>query len=582
MGEPTSKSRRGQGRLLASLLFAYLILALFFTWVLVPHDYEAEYLALGNLVVRGEVSLYQDEFTGQWTPLPFYFYGISQVVLGPSLFAGRLLSAALGAVVVALIFLLATRWGGPLAGATACALFCTHGLVMGYFAAVDFSGLVAALHLLGIYVLFGTNWPRRDLIGMAVFSVLFLVKPNYWPTIPFVLVFLLWRAGSHRARVAVTVAALAIPALFFLSDRTHLKMLAYVPILREWVEPLGYRPWHSLIEDVGHLGSEYYEVTWVTTLWGRLEEVVKAFAFFLKRYAVWVTAFVGLAALGIWRPRGRPSAADLWGPPGLRFTFWLYWYLLACQFIILGPLAKHAFAYMGAVAPLLATAIGCLFAAVWERVARPGPARGLVAAGMVLALAVSPWIHRQHNLPRRISLPDAPITALRKTAEGLAALIPAGETRVFSLADPLPIHLANRRTYLRQFHQHKFVFTSLRDPARYARSGIWGPSELEHWLGADARYAIVQASVLQFYRRRELYREILARMDSLLTQNFTLVETVPGGFGDGFLVYRRRGLATSETDRDRPGSLSAPYGNGAVARWSAFGATTPRSPSVGL
>ena len=101
-----------------------------------------------------------------------------------------------------------------------------------------------------------------------------------------------------------------------------------------------------------------------------------------------------------------------------------------------------------------------------------------MVAAMVVALAVSPWLHRHHNLPRVISLSSAPIPALQRTADRLAALIPAGETRVFSLADPLPIYLAGRRAYLQQSQQERFVFTSLRDPARTRRVGIWGPAEM--------------------------------------------------------------------------------------------------------
>jgi hypothetical protein len=510
----------------------------------VNHDYEAEYLALGSLVVRGELSLYQDEMRGQWVPLPFYFYGISQLVFGPTLLAARLLSVGLGAIVVALIFVLATRWGGLLAGTVACALFSTQGLVMGYFSTAHFASLVAALHLAGIYVLFCTDWPRRDLIAMVLFSALFLVKPNYWLTIPFVLLFLLWRAGSLKNRVAITAIALAIPVLFFAWDRNHVKIFAYVPILRGWVEPLGYHSWYSLTEDAARVAvSDYADIPWETSFWGRAVPILKSFLFFLKRYAIWVAALVGLTALGAWRTRDWRAAGRLWGPPGLRFTFWLFWYVVAVQFLILGPYAKQAVGFVGAVAPLLAVVIGYLFAVVTSRPTLPGAVRAAAGACIMLALAVSPWVHRHHNLPRTISLPDAPLPVLRKTAERLAALIPAGENRVFSIADPMPIHLANRRTYLRQFSQHKVVFTSLRDQTRYARVGMWGLSELEEWLGADARYAIIQAEVLQFYRAREPYREILARMDSLLAQNFSLVETVKGLSGDSFLVYRRKAAA---------------------------------------
>jgi hypothetical protein len=533
---------RGRPLLLFGLLLvAYLVFSVFYAWVLVNHDYEAEYLALGNLAVRGELSLYQDEMTGQWVPLPFYVYGVSQVVFGPSLLPARLLSVALGAIVLGLMFVLASRWGGPLAGTVAGALFCTQGLVLGYFTTVNFSPLVALLHLAGLYVLFCTDWLRRDVIGMAILSLLFLAKPHYWPTIPFALAFLLWRAPSGKDRGWVVAAGLAVPVLFFASDWHHVKIFAYIPILREWVTPLGYHSWHSLIQDPARVWtSDYADIGWETTPGGRAVEVAKSFAFFLKRYAVWAAALAGLALLRLWQCSGQRGETARWGPPGLRFTFWLFWYLVAWQFVIVGPYVKQSFAYVGAIAPLLAIVIGWLFATVWTGGGLPVVARSAAAVGMALAIVVSPWVHRHHNLPRRVSLTEATIPRLRTMADQLAHLIPPGETRVFFIGDPLPIHLAGRRTYLRQFHQHYMVFTSVRDQARYIRSGMWGYAELERWLGSDARYAIFQTTVMDFYRDREPYREILARMDQLLAQNFTLVATVNGLGEDRFLVYRRK------------------------------------------
>ncbi|PYN81531.1 MAG: hypothetical protein DMD96_09750 [Candidatus Rokuibacteriota bacterium] len=540
-----SEVRPERRTLLACLALAYLTFALFYAWVLVNHDYESEYLALGNLVVRGELSLYQDEMRGQWVPLPFYFYGLSQVLFGPSLLAGRLIAVALGAIVVGLVFTIATRWSGPLGGAAACALFCTQGLVMGYFSTVHFAGLVAALHLLGIYVLFCTRWPRRDLAAMAIVSMLFLVKPNYWPTIPFVLAFVLWHASSARRRVALVAVALVIPLLFFAWDRNHLKMLAYVPVLRNWVEPLGYSSWYSLTEDAGQVAqSDYADIPWDPSFSGRIVPTLKGFLFLLRRYAVWAALLAALVVLTAWLARVR-RARELWEPPGVRFTFWLFWYVVAFQFVIMGPYAKQAVGFVGAVAPLLAVVIGCLFATVVSQSALPGTVRTTALACLVLAVIVSPWVHRHHNLPRTIALADAPIPALRKVADRLAAVIPAGETRVFSVADPMPVHLAGRRTYLQQFNQHMFVFTSLRDRARYVRVGMWGPTELEEWLGADARYAILSTDVVESYRRRERYREIMTRMDSLLAQKFVPIATIPELAGDRLLVYRRKEPATA-------------------------------------
>ena len=541
--DPTARSSYNARRLLGLLLAAYLVLAVFSAWTLVNHDYETEYLALGNLVVRGELSLYADEMRGHWPPIPFYFYGAPQALLGPGFLLGRLQSVALGALVLILVWALATRLAGPLAGATAAALFCSHGFVLGYFATVHFAGLVAVLHLLGLYVLLGTEWPRRHLVAMAIFGVLFFVKNNFWPTIPFMLLVLFFaRRRPLGERVALVAIAVAIPVAFFAWDPRHLKMLAYVPGLQAWVEPLGYRPWYMLTEDAGEMAarSEYADIPWQFSFTGRLRGIAGGVLFLTRRYAAWMAVLVLVIAVAAWRSRDWRAALRLWSPPGVALTFWLFWFLTACQFVVLGPYAKQAVGFVGAIAPLLAVAIGCLVAVVVTRFVTSRNARPALLALVAVVVLASPWLHRQHNLPRRIALAETPVATLPKIAARLAARLPAGETRIFYLADPMPLHLAGRRSYLQQFNQERWGFTSLRDPERYRRVGMWGPAELEAWLGSDARFAVLESDTVQFYRSRRPYREVMARMDALIAQHFAPVETLEPRPGDRFTVYRRQ------------------------------------------
>jgi len=528
--------RSGSG-LLALFLVAFGLVALLLAWVLENHDYETEYLALGNLVVRGELNLYQDEMSGQWVPLPFLVFGLTQLVGGPSLLAARLLAVALGLAVVWLIFAIGAHWGGPLAGSVGAGLFCTHGLVVGYFATAHFAPLVALAHLLGIYVMFCTDWRWRDILAMALFALLFLVKPNYWPTIPFVVAYFVSRPSSLARRATLVVLALAVPLLFFAWDLRHWKLFAYVPFLREWVAPMGYASWHSLMEDPAHVWvSDYADVVYSTSIGGRLFAIAQAFGFFLKRYATWCLALIVLAGLQFWpvlrglRPEGRY-------PRGFWFTLLLFWYLVMCQFAIVGPYLKQSFAYVGAIAPLLAITLGCVVARVSEspsRVVRVG-----ALAGIIAVLVVSPWIHRSQNLPRTVSLTHATIPRLDFLARRFAQLIPADEKEIFLLGDALPLHLAGRRPYLQQFHEHFMMFTSVRDPQRYAKSGLWGYREIETWLSGTARYAIIEPRTLEFYRSRDVYREHVARIEALLRAHFGLVATVSASPGAEFLVYRR-------------------------------------------
>jgi hypothetical protein len=554
MSQGPPPSRMGSWRivpspaaLLGSLLAAYAVVALFSVWTLASHDYETEYLALGNLVVRGQIDLYQDELRGHWPPLPFYVYGAPQALLGPSLLGGRLVSFGLGALLVALVFVLANRWAGPLAGTIAAALVCTHGLVIGYFATVHFAGLVALAHLLGLHVLHGPGGRSRPLVAMAIFASLFLVKNNYWPAIPFVLALLAARPQPARRRLALVIIAVAAPIAFFAWDPRHLKMLAYVPLIQRWVEPLGYLPWYLLTEDAGRMAaSEYADIAWEFSWSGRLRGIAGGMLFLAKRYAVWLALLALAALVALARSRDWRGALRLWGLPAVATTFWLFWYLVAFQFVVMGPYAKQAVGFVGAVAPLLAVAIGCLVALVVERFLPSRTARIAMVSLVGVALLASPWVHRHHNLPRRVTLSDAPTAALPRVASRLATLLPADELRVFSLADPMPLHLAGRRAYLQQFNQERWGFTSLRDRARYARVGMWGPAEVEEWLGADARYAVVESGLARFYRNRPAYRAVMDRIDALLARHFTLLEEIDGRTGESFRVFRRKPPNTVE------------------------------------
>ncbi|PYN95636.1 MAG: hypothetical protein DMD91_24225 [Candidatus Rokuibacteriota bacterium] len=518
------------------IVVAHVVSGVFMAWVMTSEDYEAEYLVLGSLATQGKLGLYQDEVTGQWAPLPFYVYGATQVLAGPRLFLPRLLSVVFGAVAVILAFAVARRWGGDAAGAAAAALCVANGLVSGYFALVGFASLAAVVHLAGIWLLFCTEWRHRDLAAMMIFSLLFLVKPNYWPSVPFALAYLMWRAPSWRRRAGLVAIAVALPVVFFAADPTHLKLLAYVPVLHRLVEPLGYHAWFSLLEDAAEFGSrsEYFDASWGTTTSGRLAQLGRSLVFFGKRYALWLMLFAMLAA---WALRQRAARAR---SPGLAFVAALFWYSVACQFVVLGPWSKQAVGYAGAVAPLLAVVIAVLLAKVVASPAEPTWRRRAVIATFVTVILASPWVHRHHNLPRRSVLPDATIPELSRTADQLAARIPAGEDRVFCLADPLPLYLAGRRAYVRQMHQHRWMFTSLADTDRYRRSGLWGRAELEQWLGADARYAVVETEVVDYYRRRAPFRPLIARMMALLSDRFTIVGRFERQPGDWITVYRRR------------------------------------------
>jgi len=108
------------------VVIVFLAQAAFYSRTLVPSENENSYLGLGFLTVTGQMSLYQDELTGQRLPLPFYVFGASQVLFGRNLWAGRLVSIVFGTAVIVLTMYLASRLAGPLAGWLAGLLLATR------------------------------------------------------------------------------------------------------------------------------------------------------------------------------------------------------------------------------------------------------------------------------------------------------------------------------------------------------------------------------------------------------------------------------------------------------------------------
>lgn len=102
---------------LALILLAalYMAQALYYARVLVPNHDAIQYLLVGARVVLGEIGVFDDAYTGNRVPLPFYGFGATQA-LGPTLFVPRHMNIAFGLATLALVIELA-RLGGRSIGA---------------------------------------------------------------------------------------------------------------------------------------------------------------------------------------------------------------------------------------------------------------------------------------------------------------------------------------------------------------------------------------------------------------------------------------------------------------------------------
>jgi hypothetical protein len=313
---------------------AYLVVAIWHSLVVGTHDYEAEYLILGSGWWRGALDLYGDDFTSQWMPLPFWVFG------GLGLWQARTLSILIGLAALWMAMGLASSVGGKEVGILTGLLIVTHGGISGsLMGTVHFEGLV-------IIELCGLVWcllSRRRVAAMVICNLIFLTKPNYWPAIPFALVYAIWQheAIDWKGRwepLKLLGLALIAPAIFF-ADPQHWKILAYTP-LGFLVEP-HWQSWFHVMEP-GFWRSDYTDGT-----------VLGALSLFARRFFLW-GILLGAGLIWGWR-RCDHSTVLVAG---------LFLVLFSCQFVIMGPWVKQTVGYMTPVMPLVAGQIALL---AWPR-----------------------------------------------------------------------------------------------------------------------------------------------------------------------------------------------------------------------
>lgn len=512
---------RGEKVWLAATLAAFALFGLWFAAHLVSWDAEWGYVFLGDLAVHGQISLFQDEMMGYRPPLPFYAIGLSQLIAGPSLWAARLMSLAFAILTAWATFALGRALGGPTVGFLAMLLLVTNGMIVGYYAAGSYFAFCALLATAGIWAIAS----GRPHLGMACYTALALSRASFAVMAPVVLAYLLLEAPDARRRLTLLLVAVGPLLVFFAWNREHWKMLAYVPLVSRWVAPQGYRSVFALGGDA--LAADPH--------WSDL------FVIFGKKYVFWIAATAAVGA-GWALSRGRAAFRDVRPPRLIVFVGGLALYALFFQAAIMHRYPGNVPAWAAIFAPLWAVVLGWGAAPLLERGRASPTVRVGVAAVLLAVLAVSPWRARHPSMP--IVPPSVPVpTALAEEARAVRAVVPPGQ-RVFLVGASIVPYMAGVSPYLQQII-HTWSLVPSTDAWAVARSGVWGPQDIESWLGRDAPYAMIMPAVMQgWYATVESYQPLVTQMERLLDRHFVLIATVGGTpAAPDFRIYRRRSAA---------------------------------------
>lgn len=512
---------------LTLLCVAFVVYGAWLAQRLVTWTDESAYVVHGYLAASGQISLFQDEMTGSRMPLPFWVSGWSQVVFGRSLLAARLVSLGIGVAAVCLTAALGRRIAGDWGGLLAAAFLVSQGVIVGYIATGTYHGLAATILLGGLALAMMDGQPWHRIAGMMVLSLLFVTRTNLWPILPAAVLVLWFTARDWRERAWITLAATAVPATFFLWDARHLKVLAYVPLARRLVRPLGYPLGWSLIDVPTYAVSD------------RLRVAIRLG----RMYEFWALALIVLAALLIvCGRRGRPIRAFV-GDARTRLVAAGIVYITIFQVLMLWDWPKAIVAWFPSYAPLVPVLLGAGFALVlrdggWRRGGRVA-----IGAALVLLLAAPAVIIRHPLLPAGSDAAARPMRELAAAAAHMRELVPPG-ARVFLLGDPLIPYLAGSAPYLQQIHSTN-TLAVVQERSGIEKGGLWGDREMELWLLKDADYVVIQPQEVDYLATRRPGQ--IARFRALLGEHFDHIGRVADYRWFVYDVYVRRSSAPKQS-----------------------------------
>jgi hypothetical protein len=345
---------------------------------------EGWYLYASQLVWRGWLP-YRDFAFTQMPALP-YLYGLPLLVLGPSLYLGRLITMAAGLAQLTAAIALARRYAGPWAGALTAILLGTFTNVVYFDTIVKTYAFVALLFTLTFLAIpAGGGNLRRWCLALACATLAAQLRFSALAFLaPIVLYALLTVRGGLKARGLLVAWGLALwlPALFVLTrdpDATRWNLVTY------------------------HLSQ------WPVT--GIAERASAILLYRLPLIALAYAPHLALAVLILGVALAGRQRLHWLGTPGLMA---LSLGLFVVSHLTNGVLYPEYFVPAAAAAmPLLAMAL----VQVWNQ-ARHRVTRVVLAGGTLLTL----WVTLHPNYPAGLDLATTPypVEAMRSLAQTVA------------------------------------------------------------------------------------------------------------------------------------------------------------------
>ena len=358
---------------------------------------EGWYLWAAKEVFAGR-QLYGD-FAYTQTPLLPYVYGLAQLVLGQSLYAGRALTAGFGFAAGVLGMATARRIAGPWAGVFALALLLTTFLAITAFGYTATYGLTSLL-LAAAFYLAARLQPGSRRTWLVIGCLALATAGRLAVVVVFlpIAVFLIFTSPrSRRLRTAVELSIAAV--------------LLLVLLLGPFALASGQQMTYDIFGfHMDRMLAEWRRERLLTTLWETLRDFSVPVLVYLA--AVVDLCFRVLQHRADWRAALRPYALEITLAASIALLFLAH----------LVP--RTAMSYYSALqVPLIAILFGAL-AVRWLRGNRPRLAAALLAVLLLVQLVTQARIVRYYGLTTWP--PTSQVDVVRAAAETLRQVVPPG------------------------------------------------------------------------------------------------------------------------------------------------------------
>lgn len=516
-------SRRTFALAVALLGALYVAQGLYYARVLIPTPDAIQYLFVGVQAVTGQRGVYDDQWTGNRLPLPFYVLGATQL-FGPSLWIPRLMNVAFGLATLGLTIGLARRLGGPVAGVLAGLFLATQAVVIGYWTYEGYPALAAFLFTLTTIAVITAESPRRRLLGVALTALLFFVRSNLWPAVLFLLGDSLRRAGGFRERVAQVGIVVLPVVVFFAWDTENLKILGSVPLVSGLIAPLGY------VTSVVFYAEKILPFT--SQLW-----ILVRLA---RRYEFWVLATAVLVGLEVWRWRTRRAPSPWLQPRAVKLLVALLVFMFLTNLLMYRWTWKWVGLYFVTFAPPLPVLLGLGFGHhLAEAARRPRARRALVV--VLIGLLLPPlYFVRNPLLPIGEVKARDPFGSAYVAAAHLRRVVPQDAKVFFYGLNGVYFLSGLPLTYAAQlYNQDQFSMIPAEDWV-LRRSGFVPVRDVRHWLTADADYAVIDLKFLDYKLTMPSFENPEGLMQTLLARHFDRIDTIDEFPLSRYAVYRRK------------------------------------------